>query len=267
MSVFEMESAITQMASEIQDLKEKLSIAEANEEEEATLSSKLLEENKQLKGDLLYTTSEVSRYSNALELEYVQKWEFDELKEENEKLKKEKAEVKEIAYESGYDACCEEESVDKEYLEELEGEIKELKKLVDEYKKCSLREADATPQEITDYMKEMSIELEAVQKDYEELSMWEDEIYDTLDMSDLCSSRDDVVECITDHYNFYDITHMDELRGAFSQLLNDIKDEYWQIYADQGLDPEAPLHELKDGEVHTSLKKMQYIFETTWSSY
>ena len=150
---------------------------------------------------------------------------------------------------------------------ENEEEIAKLKKLVDEYKDSSLREKEATPQEITDYMKELSSELVTANSRYEELSMWEDEIYDALDMSDLCSSRDDVLECITDHYSFYDPTHMDELRDHFRTIYNNIKDDEWQVYADEGFDPEAKHHELKEGYTHTSLKKMQYIFETTWSNY
>ena len=69
------------LESQIKKLEEKVSIAEADEEEEATLSCKLLEENKQLKSDLVYAESEVARYSNALELEYVQIHEYDEMKE------------------------------------------------------------------------------------------------------------------------------------------------------------------------------------------
>ena len=81
-----------------ESLEEKVSIAEADAEEEATLSCKLLEENKKLKidlknsedkvceltHDLVYAESEVARYSNALELEYVQIHEYDEMKEQYE---------------------------------------------------------------------------------------------------------------------------------------------------------------------------------------
>ncbi len=105
---------VKKLEEENKQLKEQVALAEAGQEEEATLSCRLLEENKALKermsimeatasthiqdinevhqdyGDMVrklkdqtvYLEAEVCRYSNAIEEEYVLKTDYEELKEE-----------------------------------------------------------------------------------------------------------------------------------------------------------------------------------------
>jgi len=143
-----------------------------------------------------------------------------ELLKENKEKEEENAKLKlklEDEYERGYDACCAEESVDKEFLEEKEEEIAKLQKLVDEYKKSSLREDPATPQEITDYMKELSSELEDLEQERQELKDFEEEVYDTIDHDDDVS-RDDVIDFIKEAYDLYDSEMMHELSNVSEML-------------------------------------------------
>ena len=218
--------------------------------------SEWIEENRQLKEENKCVLESIEGWKKAFADKDKQYQGFHtmslELTKEVEKLKDDK-------WQEGYDKGVLENSVDKEFLEEKEQEIAKLQKLVDEYKKCSLREKEATPQEITDYMKELSTELEAVQKDYEELSMWEAEVYETID-HDVEVSRDDVIDFIKS-YDFYDTELMHELSKEWANVWNCLHQEEENVYRQEGFDPEVEDHELEDGMTYTSMRRITYMIE------
>lgn len=174
-----------------------------------------------------------------------------ELLKENQKLQEENDKIKlkleqEVQFGSGMNG--------------LRARIAKLQKLVDEYKKSSLREEDATPEEITEYMEELSTDLDALQGDYDELVSWEEEVYDAIDHDDDVS-RDDVIDFIKRSYDFYDTEMMHELSKEWANVWNCLHQEEENVYRQEGFDPEVDDHELEDGMTYTSMRRITYMIE------